>query len=282
MSSRSGQVSAPPAHRIGPEAFGRSRETALWWLTNAGFLVNSRGTVIMIDPAISLDPESPGTSETGMRLLVTLPVEASEVPRLDAVLYTHADDDHFAPATARELIRTGALFAGPPPVAKELSRIGVAEDRIHVVRPGETFELGRMKVTPTPADHPWQLRDPERFGPPWQPEDCCGYALDTPHGTVWCPGDTRLMDEHVQMKDVDLLLLDVGHSDYHLGIDNAARLANILDVPHIIPYHWGTYDAPDHPAYNGDPAEMADKIHNAEKRFHVLAPGERFLLVDKR
>jgi len=62
-----------------------------------------------------------------------------------------------------------------------------------------------------------------------------------------------------------------------LGVDNAARLANILDPPHIIPYHWGTYDAPDHVAYNGDPAEVEAKLRNPDA-FHVLAPGEGFTL----
>jgi L-ascorbate metabolism protein UlaG (beta-lactamase superfamily) len=276
MSPRLGQVSAAPARRLGADAFGRSGETALWWLTNAGFLVNARGTVAVIDPAISLDPNSLGTSETGLRLLTALPIEASAVPRLDAVLYTHADDDHFARRTAEELFRTEALFVGPPPVAEELSQMGLADERVRIAQAGETFEVGRVKVTPTPADHPWQLRDPEQLGEPWKPGDCCGYLLTTPDGTIWNPGDTRLMDEHVQMKDVDVLLLDISRNEYHLGVDNAARLANILDVPHIIPHHYGTYDASEHTAYNGDPAEVAAKIKDAEQRFHVLAPGERF------
>ena len=282
MTSQPGQVSAAPAHHIGPEAFGKSRETAVWWLTNAGFLINSRGTLFMLDPAISLAVEPPGTSECGMRLLVDLPILAADVPRLDAVLYTHGDDDHFPPATATALVRTGALFVGPPPVAAASSGLGMPEGRVRVARARKAFEVGGVTVAPTPADHPWQLRDPERFGPPWKPEDCCGYLLSTPDGTIWCPGDTRLMDEHVQMKDVDLLLLDVSRSAYHLGIDNAARLANILDAPHIIPYHYGTFDAPDHPAYNGDPAEAAAKLHDAERRFHVIAPGEKFVLRAQR
>lgn len=278
MSERRGQVSAVPSHRLDRGSFERSGETALWWLTNAGFLINSRGTVLMIDPAISLDPDNPGTSETGMRLLVALPVEASEVPRLDAVLYTHADEDHFAAATARELVPTGAVFVGPPPVAAELGKLGVPKGRRRTVEIGQAFSIGEVEITPTPADHPWQLRDPERFGEPWKPADCCGYLVSTPDGTIWNPGDTRLTDDHVQMQGVDVLLLDVSRNEYHLGVDNAARLANILDVPHIIPHHYGTYDAPDHPAYNGDPAEVADKVRDAEQRFHMLAPGERFVV----
>jgi L-ascorbate metabolism protein UlaG (beta-lactamase superfamily) len=278
MSSRRGQVSAAPTQKLGPEAFGRSRETALWWLTNAGFLINSRGTLLMIDPVICLDPDSPATSETGMRLLVELPVEASNVPRLDAVLYTHADGDHFAQVTAEELMRTDALFIGPPPVEEALKDMGVSPEQRRTATAGESIDIDRVKITPTPADHPWQLRDPAKFGDPWGPGDCCGYAIGTPDGHIWCPGDTRLMDDHVQMQGVEVLLLDAGRNEYHLGVENAARLANILDVPHVIPYHYGTYDAPDHPAYNGDPSELAAKLHDAERRFHVLAPGEKYVL----
>jgi len=281
MSSRPGQPSAAPSRQIGPEAFRRSRETTLWWLTNAGFLINARGTLLMIDPVISLDPDSPGRSETGLRLLVSLPIEARDVPRLDAVLYTHADDDHFGASTAEALVETKTLFVGPPPVIDTVAGLGISPKRVRVTEPGAAFDVGGVTIEPTPADHPWQLRDPERFGPPWKPEDCCGYLIDTPDGRIWCPGDTRLMDDHVQMQGVDVLLLDVGRSEYHLGVDNAARLANILDPPHIIPYHWGTYDAPDHAAYNGDPAEVKAKLRNPDA-FHVLAPGEGFTLRKRR
>jgi L-ascorbate metabolism protein UlaG (beta-lactamase superfamily) len=231
----------------------------------------------MIDPVISLDPSAPQTSETGMRLLVVLPLEAAEVPRLDVVLYTHADDDHFARATAEALVGTDALFVGPPPVARELAKMGLAAERVHTASAGEAVEVGRVSVTPTPADHPWQLADPEQFGEPWKQGDCCGYLIDTPDGRIWCPGDTRLLDEHVQLSDVEVLLLDVGRNEYHLGIDNAARLANILDPPHIIPYHWGTYDEPDHAAYSGDPEDVRERLRNPDA-FHLLAPGEEFVL----
>jgi len=100
--------------------------------------------------------------------------------------------------------------------------------------------------------------------------------MKTPDGTIWHPGDTRLTDEHVQMQGVDVLLLDVSPNEYHLGVGNAARLANLLDVPCIIPHHYGTYDAPDQTAYNGDPAEVEARISDAERRLRVLAPGERF------
>jgi L-ascorbate metabolism protein UlaG (beta-lactamase superfamily) len=180
--------------------------------------------------------------------------------------------------SAKALMETCALFVGPPPVESALREMGIPDERTRVAHTGEPFAAGNVTVTATPADHPWQLRDPARFGDPWGPGDCCGYLLETPDGNIWCTGDTRLMDEHVQMRDVDVLLLDVSRNEYHLGVDNAARLANILDTPHLIPYHYGTYDAPDHLAYNGDPAEVAAKLHDVERRLHVLAPGEKYVV----
>ena len=41
--------------------------------------------------------------ETGHRLKVNLPIEAKDLARVDAVLYTHADGDHFGRMTAEVL-----------------------------------------------------------------------------------------------------------------------------------------------------------------------------------
>jgi L-ascorbate metabolism protein UlaG (beta-lactamase superfamily) len=278
MSASHLQVSARPTRPLPPGAFGAARHTALWWLTNAGFLINSRGMAMLIDPAISMSRADPRLHETGHRLLVSLPIQAAEVPRLDIVLYTHADYDHCAPETAKALVHTGCLFAGPPPVLAELEKLGVARDGLRLVKPGTALGLGDVQIRITPADHPWQLRDPERLGPPFGPEDCCGYLVCTSDGTIWHTGDTRLMEQHLQVCGVDVLLLDVSRCEYHLGPEGGARLANALPGAQVIPHHYGTYSEPDHPAYNGDPSAAAALIRDAARRFHILAPGERYVV----
>lgn len=280
------QVSAPPSRRIGPEAFDPCTETAIWWLTHAGFLVNAPGALLMLDPAISYTPEpSCGRDRDWSpqflmrsRMLVSLPIEACGVPRLDAVLYTHADRDHFLLRSARQLSRSGATFYGPPPVVRELHQAGFPEDRVRPVQAGESIRIGTAEVTPTPADHPWQLADPAKFGPAWGPGDCVGYLLCTPDGTIWCVGYTRLLPEHLSVSGVDVMLLDVARDEYHMGVEDSARLANAVASPHIIACHFGCYDTPNHIGWNGDPAEVAAGVHDAERRFHVLAPGEKFVL----
>jgi L-ascorbate metabolism protein UlaG (beta-lactamase superfamily) len=264
------QPAAPPTRPLTADAFAPSERTLVTWLTGGGFLVNARGTLLMIDPVIALDPTRPGVEETGHRLLVDLPIEAHDVPRLDAVLYTHADADHLAPRTATALARLAPTYLGPPPCVARLAALGIAADPVEIGRPRT---IGPATVTPTRADHPWQLLDPARFGAPWGPDDCCGYRIETPDGVLWCPGDTRLLDEHLTQPHVDLLLLDVSPDTYHLGVESAARLAAAYPAATLLAYHYGSYDAPTSTAFNGDPAAVAARLADPT-RLRTPAAGE--------
>jgi L-ascorbate metabolism protein UlaG (beta-lactamase superfamily) len=269
-------VVARPTVHLGPDAFGPSDATSLWWLTMAGFLINSRGMLIAIDPAISYVPGTSDQSETGYRLLVPLPIEAPDVPKLDVILISHSDHDHLAPITDLELIRTGATFVGPRPVVSALRNLGVPEDRLIMVKAGDTARFGVVEIGVTRASHAWQVLDPARFGPPFGPDDCCGFRVGTPDGIIWHPGDTILLDEHLEQSNVDVFLPDISRGDFHMGPESAARLADALGPRHVIPHHYGCYDDPDNGALNGDPFEFATNIHDGAERIHILAPGERF------
>jgi len=280
LSESKSNAVAPATQPLQLEAFTKSSKTFIYWLSGAGFLINSRGTLIMIDPVISLEKRKADIAdinEIGFRMRVPLPIEATAVPRLDAVLYTHADNDHIGTYTPSALVHKGTLFGGTLPVVKSLETLGVPLGQTKTLGIGETFQIGQIEITTTPADHPWQQENPDKYGDPWGPKDCCGFLIKTLDGTIWCTGDTRLLPEHLQMTGVDLLLLDVSRNEYHLGPENAITLANTLSHSNLIPYHYGTYDT-DIEALNGDPMELAPRISAWENRLHVLAPGEKFWL----
>ncbi len=272
------QVSAPATHPLTLEAFDDISETSIWWLSGGGFLINSHGTLIMIDPVISMKPGSDKIHETGLRMLVPLPIRAEDVPRLDAVLYTHADLDHIGTTTPLDLVRLGTKFSGTLPVVGQLEKLGVPLDQTHLFRIGEKFKIGSVNITVTPADHPWQLVDPIKNGAPWGPGDCCGFVIHTQDGTIWCTGDTRILPAHLGMTGIDLLLLDVSNDPFHLGKENAILLANTLINADLIPYHYGTYDAPNKAAHNGDPTGLVQNIVRSASRLHIFAPGEKYTL----
>lgn len=282
MERRKTVTPSPPPVSMGEASFGAVEGTAVTWLGSAGFLINCRGTLLLVDPVLSTDRDDPMRSETGMKLVHPLPVTAQGIPRADAVLYTHADEDHLASRTAEILARTGARMIGPAPVFEKLARLGVAVEQLELRRSGDRFSVGEIDVEVLPADHPWQLLDPLRFGRPFRPGDCCGYLFRTSDVNFFVTGDTRLMEEHLSVRDIDLLGLDVSPCSFHLG-EQAHVLANLLPEAWLLPCHYGTYDAPPEDyAHLGNPADVLSKVKNAEERTILAAPGQAILFSDHR
>ena len=73
------------------------------------------------------------------------------------------------------------------------------------------------------------------------------------------------------------MLFDFSDNSWHIGLDNAIKLANTYPHTDLILIHWGTVDAPDMDAFNGNPKSLEGRIINPE-RIHIVAPGEVFSL----
>ena len=254
--------------------FDERSDTQIAWLGMAGALINARGTILLVDPLISMgSSKGRALCEGEYPLKVPLPIEAKEIPRVEAVFYTHADSDHFGRLTARSLAeRLDCRFVAPPPVAQELRELGVDEKRINEVHDFETTQVGSVEVIVTPALHNWQAENG------WKRGDCCGYLFRTPDGTVWHPGDTRLIDELLDIKGVDVLFFDVAAVEAHLGPAGSARLAASSGARALLAYHYGTFDLPPGGYASCDPAESLPYVEGLAADFLQLDPGEPFRL----
>lgn len=274
------QAKAPDTFPMSAEDFTQIDSTFVYWLTGAGIMLNSRGTIILVDPILSLISEDPPLSEVeGTPQYTMPPIMAKEVIRANAVLYTHADADHLGDITVKELAKKGVVFHGTPKVKERLLEIGISEDRIVAHPPKDRFLIGCVEIQMTAADHPWQIDYPETQPYVYKPEDCCGYKFYTPDGVVWDPGDSRLLDEHFDNSDVDLMFMDFENNSpqHHFGTENALKLANYLLNADIIMFHWGTYYAPEKPWYAADPNAVRDRIERKE-RFMEPHPGEKVII----
>ena len=110
----------------------------------------------------------------------------------------------------------------------------------------------------TPADHAWQNAIPGASDRVFQHEDACGFWIETPDGTIWAPGDSRLIpDHHLTMPAPDALLFDFSDSEWHFGLAGAVQMANAYPDTPLLLHHWGSVDAPDFPPFNGDPTIAA-------------------------
>lgn len=257
------------------KSFAQTDLILIAWLAGAGFLLNIRGMIVLLDPLL-MPGKEPGTEEIDLQLAIDLPVLASDVPRVDYVLYTHPDKDHMGIETARELSKKGATFVGTYASYYTLTQNGIPPGQCRVCRYDDPFPLGDIVLDITPCDHPWQLKDLQRGGPPFRHGDCCGYIFNTPQGRLFFPGDTRLMEEHLRVRDIDLLALDVSLDENHLTHRYAAVLANHLQKAWLLPMHYGTF-VTDNPAQIGEPADVYAMITDSEQRGLMLHPGEVFL-----
>ena len=68
------QARAPQTQPFGAEAFEAANSTVLRWLGMAGFLINSRGTTVMVDPLLG---------GFDMPVMIEFPIAAAQVPKLD-------------------------------------------------------------------------------------------------------------------------------------------------------------------------------------------------------
>lgn len=260
------QATAPPSQAIGKEAFDGSKETIVRWLGMSGFMVNSQGTTLMIDPILE---------DFDMPLLIDIPIKVKEVPRLDAILITHSDNDHFSRSTCVHLKPVTQEYHSTLYVDSLMKNMDLPSFGHKI---GNSFLIENIKVTLTPADHLWQIESPElRSERTWKQEDCAGFWIETPDGTIWAPGDSRLMAEHLQMPTPDAILFDFSDNEWHFTLEGAIKLANAYPNTPLLLHHWGSVDAPDFSPFNGDPEILKAKVDNPE-RVVVLAPGEPYKL----
>lgn len=260
------QTVAPKTQHFGKEAFHVVNGTEIRWLGNSGALINSRGTTIMLDPVLS---------GFDMPLLIDMPITEQEVPALDAILLTHCDNDHYGRQTCSRLAGKTGEFHTTEYVNTLLGQELQIQGRGHEI--GDSFQVGSVKVTLTPADHAWQNESPKHHTREFQQKDCCGFWLDTPDGSIWAVGDSRLMDVQLKMPKPDAVLFDFSDSRWHIGLEGAETFARAYPDTPLILWHWGSVDAPEWKEFNGNPETLRSRIVNPE-RVVVLAPGERYRL----
>jgi L-ascorbate metabolism protein UlaG (beta-lactamase superfamily) len=259
------QDGTPKKNDFDSSAFDKQSGTTLRWLGLSGFLINSRGTTIMLDPLLRDEP---------WPLLLDYPIHTYDIPRLDAVVITHDDNDHYSPATCRDLQKVTKTFHSTRYVDSVLKSEGLSSLGHKI---GDSFSVGQVKVRLTTVDHLWQNAFPVAGQRHYSQQDACGFWFNTPDGTIWAPGDSRLLPEHLKMEKPDAILFDFSDNKWHFGLSGAVMLANNFPETPLLLHHWGSINLPDSSAFNGNPANLLKMIVNPERIF-ALAPGEPFQL----
>lgn len=248
------------------EAFAKIDSTRVYWLGGGGAMINSRGTIILIDPLLK---------GFDMKILTEAPLLPEDVPHADAVIITHCDNDHFSKVTLTEIKDRIDSVHTTHYVASLCEEIGIPA-KGHDIH--EQFMVKDLRITLTPADHAWQNGSPKHSAlRHYEMEDFCGFRIVTPDGVIWMPGDSRLMEEQLHQDPMDLILMDISDSRWHIGLPGVVKMAAAYPETPLLPIHWGCVDAPEWKEFNGDPEVVKGMIVNPERMF-VKAVGEPYEL----
>jgi L-ascorbate metabolism protein UlaG (beta-lactamase superfamily) len=218
-------------------------------------------------------------------------IALGELPKLDAILLTHAHADHLSFDSLNALPDDIPLFA-PPPIAKWLLKQGYSH-AVPIAAGGAT-EVEGVRISAASATHKGN-----RYGIDRWRSAANMYLLDTNRVSCFFAGDTALMPDTTHLvekrlsahgRSLDLALLPIGHAPWwkpgfrkgHLTSSDALTLFERLKARYFIPYHWGTFNHVTSTAFdaiNRLRATLEDHpLHPAVK---ILEPGSAFALPTK-
>lgn len=212
-------------------------------------------------------------------------IPVDKLPRLDALLLTHAHADHLSFASLDALPTDIPLYA-PPVIAQWLRKRGYrhAEE----LAPGESTTIGALSVQAALATHRGN-----RYGFDRWRSAANMYFLDGGSETCFFAGDTALMpDTHHLVegalgstdRQLDVALLPIGYAPRwkrtafrrgHLTHDDALTLFERLNGRIFVPYHWGTFHHVTARAHDAiDRLIETLESHHLRAAVRILEPGE--------
>jgi L-ascorbate metabolism protein UlaG (beta-lactamase superfamily) len=237
----------------------------LCWLGNLGWLLRAGERLVAFD--LDLDRAT--------RLRPSPIPTADLAPVLDVVFITHEHGDHFGEGTARLLAAQSACtYVVPANCVDRAARLGLPPSRVVVARPRQPFEIAGIPVSPQRALHGHTSFSIYRRAN----LDDCGYTLTLGGRTVFQPGDTFLLQDHLEdLGPIDVLFVSPTLHNMHLA--DSRTLIETLRPSFIFPQHFGTYQPTEQNSFwtIGYPDELRASLDpELRARFHTLDQGVVF------
>lgn len=258
-----------------------SSDSAITFIGHSSFLIQTGGKAVLVDPVFA-------TRLILLRRQRRPGVLLRDLPRIDAILLTHAHMDHLnfpsLRAVVREMRRRGLPAPAaivPRSVSDLVRKIGFSA--IHELDWWQQTELNGLTVTATPAKH-WGARmfaDTHRgFG---------GYVIASANGPrIWHSGDTAYFNgfhEIGSRLQPEIALLPIGayfpdsYRGVHTSPEEALQAFVDCGAQTMIPMHFGTFRLGREPMSEPLPRLLAAAERTGlSDKMRPLAEGETWIV----
>ena len=241
LTACSGTFRSPPAPAERPDPASWSpRELTIAYLGHASVLIDFGGTMLLTDPTLyDRIGLSIGPLTIGPKRIVAAALAADELPKLDAIVVTHA---HMDSLDRPSLARLGAtpLVVLPERTSDIVDDLGFP--RTVELRWGERVSAGGVAIESIPVKH-WGRRWP------WEGwRGYAGYLFERDGSRVLFASDTAYDPELARFareRHVDVMILGIGAYDpwiwNHETPEQAWQTFEESRARYLIPIHWDTY-----------------------------------------
>ncbi len=161
---------------------------------------------------------------TGEKIIYIDPYEISETEKADIILITHTHHDHLSMDDIEKIRKLDTVIFAPEDARGKLSDF-------KSVKPYQFFNVGKIKIETVPAYNLDKEFHPEE-------KNWVGYVIEFDKQRIYHAGDTDLIPEMSELKDIDVALLPIGGT-YTMDVTEALQAVNIIAPKIAIPMHYG-------------------------------------------
>jgi L-ascorbate metabolism protein UlaG (beta-lactamase superfamily) len=155
--------------------------------------------------------------------------EDNDYVKADIILVSHEHGDHYDSKSIHSLKKESTKIICPE-TCKEV----IEKENATGLKPFETIDVGKLKVQGVPAYN----IERKRFHP--KKNAWLGYIVDDGTIRVYHAGDTEVIPEMSELKNIQFALLPVGGNQYTMDFAEGVKAAKAIKPSYVIPMHdWG-------------------------------------------